>query len=150
MPFSKEGIMEKKSLKKVFIKSLKGLINSMPTMFSIVFLIGLMKSFIPFESIASLFTRSIFIDTTLGALIGSILAGNSINSYIIGNEMLSSGISLFAVTAFLVAWVTVGFVQIPAEKELLGTRFTATRNALSILLAITISLLTVWSLEVIG
>lgn len=141
---------KKKSLKKVFIKSLKGLINSMPTMFSIIFLIGLMKSFIPFESIASLFTKNIFVDTTLGALIGSILAGNSINSYIIGNEMLSSGISLFAVTAFLVAWVTVGFVQIPAEKELLGTKFTATRNSLSLLLAITVSLLTVWSLEVIG
>jgi uncharacterized membrane protein YraQ (UPF0718 family) len=139
-----------KSLKKVFMKSLKGLINSIPTMFSVIFLIGLIKSFISFESIASIFTGNSFIDTTLGSLIGSLLAGNSINSYIIGNEMLASGISLFAVTAFLVSWVTVGFVQIPAESEMLGTRFTTTRNALSVLMAIAISLLTVWSMEVIG
>jgi uncharacterized membrane protein YraQ (UPF0718 family) len=132
------------------MKSLKGLINSIPTMFSVIFLIGLIKSFISFESIASIFTGNSFIDTTLGSLIGSLLAGNSINSYIIGNEMLASGISLFAVTAFLVSWVTVGFVQIPAESEMLGTRFTTTRNALSVLMAIAISLLTVWSMEVIG
>jgi uncharacterized membrane protein YraQ (UPF0718 family) len=141
---------KQKSLKKVFMKSLKGLMNSIPTMFSVIFLIGLIKSFVSFDTLATIFTQNSLVDTTMGALIGSILAGNSINSYIIGNEMLTSGISLFAVTAFLVSWVTVGFVQIPAEKELLGTRFTATRNALSVVLAIAISLLTVWTMEVIG
>jgi len=142
--------MEKKSLLKVFLKSLRGLLNALPMMFSIIFLIGLLKSFVSFEYISNIFTGNKFIDTALGALLGSILAGNSINSYIIGNEMIISGISLFAVTAFIISWVTVGFVQIPVEKEMLGSRFTYTRNILSIVLAVVISLSTVWTLGVIG
>lgn len=143
-------MQKKKSLKKVFLKSLKSLLNTLPTMFGIVLLIGLMKSFVSFESLATLFTQNKIIDTSFGALLGSILAGSSINSYIIGNEMLASGISLFAVTSFLVAWVTVGFVQIPAEKELLGSKFTIIRNILSVFLSIVISLLTVWTLGVLN
>lgn len=139
---------KKKSLKKVFLKSINSLLNTLPIMIGIMLLIGLMKSFISFESLANLFTQNIFIDTTLGAFMGSILAGNSINSYIIGNEMISSGISLFAVTAFIVSWVTVGFVQIPIENELLGKKFTLVRNILSVVFAVIISLFTVWTLGV--
>lgn len=117
-------------------------------MIGIILLIGLMKSFISFESITGIFTQNKFIDTAIGAFLGSILAGNSINSYIIGNELIISGVSLFAVTAFLIAWVTVGFVQIPMEREMLGTKFTITRNIFSIIYAILISLLTVWLLGV--
>ncbi len=140
--------MKQKSVKKIFFKSLKGLLNALPMMIGIILLIGLMKSFISFESVAGIFTQNKFIDTAIGAFLGSILAGNSINSYIIGNEMIISGVSLFAVTAFLISWVTVGFVQIPMEREFLGTRLTLTRNILSILFAIVISLSTVWLLGV--
>ena len=140
--------MKQKSVKKIFFKSLKGLLNALPMMIGIILLIGLMKSFISFESVAGIFTQNKFIDTAIGAFLGSILAGNSINSYIIGNEMIISGVSLFAVTAFLISWVTVGFVQIPMEREFLGTRLTLTRNILSILFAIVISLSTVCLLGV--
>jgi len=140
--------MKQKSVKKIFIKSLKGLLNALPMMIGIILLIGIMKSFISFESVAGIFTQNKFIDTAIGALLGSILAGNSINSYIIGNELIISGVSLFAVTAFIISWVTVGFVQIPMEREFLGTRFTLTRNILSIFYAILISLSTVWLLGV--
>ncbi len=141
---------EKKSLKKIFLKSLKGIVNALPMMIGIVFSIGLLKSFVSFESLANIFTQNKFIDTTLGALLGSVLAGSSINSYIIGNEMLIGGVSLFAVTAFIIAWVTVGFIQIPAEKEFFGSQFTLIRNVSSIFLSIVISLLTVWTLGVIN
>lgn len=140
--------MTQKYLIKKFIKSLKGLINSLPMMIGIILLIGLMKSFISLESIAGIFTQNKYIDTVIGALYGSIFAGNSINSYIIGNELILGGVSLFAVTAFLIAWVTVGFAQIPMEKDLLGIKFTIIRNIFSILFAILISLFTVWFLGV--
>ena len=141
---------KKKSIKKIFMKSLKGLINALPMMFGIVFSLGLMKSFISFEKMATIFTQNKFIDTIMGALLGSVLAGSSINSYIIGNEMVISGVSLFAVTAFIVSWVTVGFVQIPAEKEMFGVKFTLLRNGLSVIFAIAISIVTVWTLGVIS
>jgi len=41
------------------------------------------------------------LDTLLGTGLGSILAGNPLNSYVTGGEMLEKGVSLFAVTAFI-------------------------------------------------
>jgi len=71
------------------------------------------------------------------------LASNPINSYVIGGELLEQGVSLYAVTAFIAAWVTIGWVQLPAEMAALGTKFAVIRNALSFVLCIFISILTV-------
>ncbi len=57
--------------------------------------------------------------------------------------MLQAGVSLVAVTAFLVAWVTVGLVQFPAEAILLGRRFALRRNLLSFFFSILVALATV-------
>ena len=73
---------------------------------------------------------------------GSILAGNPITSYIIGGELLAQGISMTAVTAFLVAWVTVGMVQLPAESILLGKRFAVTRNIAAFVFSVIVAILT--------
>ena len=74
--------------------------------------------------------------------IGSISAGNPITSYIFGGELLDQGINLLAVTAFLVAWVTVGLVQLPAESFLLGKRFAILRNAISFIFSIFVAIIT--------
>ena len=88
-------------------------------------------------------------DTLWGACFGSILAGNPINSYIIGAALLNHGISLFAVTAFIITWVTVGLVQLPAEIASLGLRFALLRNVICLVLAIPIAILTVMILNFI-
>jgi len=49
---------------------------------------------------------------------------------------------LAATTAFILAWVTVGIVQLPAESMILGKRFAILRNILSFISAILIGLLT--------
>ncbi len=90
------------------------------------------------------------LDTLWGACFGSILAGNPINSYVIGGELLKYGISLFAVTALIITWVTVGLVQLPAEIAALGRRFALLRNALSFVLSIPIAILTVMILNLVG
>jgi uncharacterized membrane protein YraQ (UPF0718 family) len=142
---NKEVFMNnKKSKKQIFIKTSKGFLKNIPMMVGVILLISLLKTFVSFETLSRLFIGKPLADTALGALLGSVLAGNSINSYIIGKEMLSSGISLLAVTSFLVAWVTVGFVQIPAERKILGSRFTLIRNSLSVILSILVSITTVW------
>jgi len=137
------GMKKKKSKKQILIKTARGLLGNIPMMAGVIMLISLLKTFVSFQTLSTLFTGNALADTTIGAFFGSILAGNSINSYIVGKEMLASGISLFAVTSFLVAWVTVGFVQIPAEMTMLGRRFTIVRNSLSVILSIAVSLTTV-------
>ncbi len=64
-------------------------------------------------------------------------------SYIIGGELLKNGVSLVAVLAFIVSWVTVGTVQLPAESLMLGRKFALLRNGISLIMAIAIAVLTV-------
>ena len=64
-------------------------------------------------------------------------------SYVIGGELLKNGVSLVAVMAFIVSWVTVGTVQLPAESLMLGRKFALLRNGISLIMAIAISVLTV-------
>lgn len=71
------------------------------------------------SSFTLLFKGNLILAPLLGDILGSILAGNPITSYIIGGELLNEGISLVAVTAFLASWGTVGIIQLPAESILL-------------------------------
>jgi predicted Fe-Mo cluster-binding NifX family protein len=118
-------------------------VTLLPVMIGVVLLIGLFDAFISRELLASIFSGNVALDTLWGACFGSIFAGNPINSYVIGGELLKYGVSLFAVTAFIVTWVTVGLVQLPAEIAAFGKRFALLRNGLSFLLAIPIAIVTV-------
>jgi len=62
-----------------------------------------------------------------------------LTSYIIGGELLKNGVSLVAVLAFIVSWVTVGTVQLPAESLMLGRKFALLRNGISLIMAIAIA-----------
>jgi len=148
MDKNKRSLMARKeSIIAAFYKALKSFTVTLPVLLGVVFLLGLFKIYISSELISSVFTGELFRDTVFGSLIGSISAGNPITSYIIAGELLDEGISLFAVTAFIVAWVTVGVIQLPAEAAILGKRFALTRNALSFIFSILVALATVVTLR---
>lgn len=130
-------------------KPLKSIINTLPVMLGIILLLGLLKSFITFDRISMIFTQNLFLDTGIGALIGSLFAGNSMNSYIIASELGDAGISLYAITAFLVSWVTVGLLQVPIEAEIFGKSFAIKRNLYSALLSMAVAFITVLLWEVL-
>jgi len=125
-------------------KAANALWGTFPVLLGAILLISLADSFIPSETYASLFSGNPLIDPLIGSILGSILAGNPATSYILGGELLDSGVSLLAVTAFLVSWVTVGLLQFPAEAILLGKPFAVSRNIsaflFSILVAIALSM----------
>jgi len=110
-------------------------------------LIAIIIAFIP-KNIA-IVTGNIFTDTLVSGLFGSIAAGNPITSYIIGGELLQSGVSLVVITAFLLTWVTVGIIQFPAESYLLGKRFAVIRNLIAFFSAIVIAFLVLITMSVI-
>ena len=89
-------------------------------------------------------------DTLIGTLSGAVAVGQPIVSYIIGGELLEQGISIYAVTAFVLAWVTLGIVQLPVEAEVLGLRFTVYRNILAFFSTLIVSVATAWTLGAIG
>jgi len=136
-------------LKKSFYQALKNFGTAVPTILGVVLLTGLFNTFVSKEMISSVFQGNPISDTVIGSVVGSISAGNPITSYIIGGELLKDHVSLFAVTAFIVAWVTVGIVQLPAEAAFLGRRFAFLRNGISFVLSIFIAVAVVITLMVI-
>ena len=141
---------KKRTIYNSFYRAVKGFGKALPILLGIVLLLGLFNVFISKEALSTVFVNSLWRDTLIGTGIGSISAGNPVTSYLIGGELLQQGVSLYAVCAFLTAWVTVGLVQFPAEASILGKRFSITRNILSFIFAILVSILTVSSLTVIG
>jgi uncharacterized membrane protein YraQ (UPF0718 family) len=132
-----------------FYKALKSFGKSFPMLLGVIMLMGLFRVFVSNQMLSAVFTGGLLRDTVLGSLMGSISAGNPVTSYIIGGELLKENVSLIAVTAFIVAWVTVGVIQFPAEAGILGRRFAVTRNALAFIFSILISIATVQTLMVI-
>ena len=140
---------KQKNLLFSFYKSFKSFGASVPVLIGVILLLGLFRVNVSPRLISSIFRGDFFGDVLIGSVFGSISAGNPLTSYIIGAELLKEGISLFAVTAFLVAWVTVGIIQLPAEAAILGKQFALKRNLISFVLAIMVSLATVTVLMMI-
>ncbi len=135
--------MDRQRLKEIARRSAKNIIILFPAVVGIVMIIALLDVLIPKSAYSSFFTGNVILDSLIGDIAGSVLAGNPITSYIIGGELLKQGVSLAAVTAFIVAWVTVGSVQLPIEMNMLGRRFAIARNLLSFLLSLIVAVLTV-------
>ena len=132
-----------RKIRNAVIKAAEGLFKMLPLLIGIILLISLAKAIIPETAYASLFRNNALLNPLIGSAVGSILAGSPITSYILGGELLEQGVSLLAVTAFLVAWVTVGIVQIPAESIMLGKRFAIIRNIVGFVFAIIVAVVTV-------
>lgn len=137
--------MEKKKQKQTpmsaLLKAAKGLSKALPIILTVILLISLIKTYVPPKAIVGFFGLSFLTDTLIGAFFGSILAGNSINSYIIGEQLLADGAPLAAVSAFLASWVVVGIAQLPAESTQLGRNFALLRAASGFILALLIALI---------
>lgn len=123
-------------------KSVRGLTNMLPVLVGVVLLVGLIKTVTPQNLYTGLFQQNQAVDSLIGATLGSFLTGNAATSYILGGELMDKEIGLLPVTAFLVSWVTVGVVQLPAES-ILGKKFAIIRNVTSFVLAIVVAAVTI-------
>jgi len=121
----------------------------MPMLLSVIGLMGLFETLVTPEMIHSVFKGSMLSDTLIGTGVGAISVGQPFLSYAIGGELLDDGVSLYAVTAFILSFVTLGLIQLPLEWSLFGTRFTLLRNILSFISALLISIATVFILGLI-
>ncbi|NIA23845.1 MAG: hypothetical protein GWP03_06795 [Proteobacteria bacterium] len=130
-------------------KALKSILFATPIITGVIILIGLFNALFPKRYLTMIFRHNIFADPLIGATLGSVFAGNPINSYIIGGELLKQGISLVAVTAFIVSWVTVGFVSLPGEMLFLGKKFAILRNVLAFIFSIIIAIVVVSLMRVL-
>jgi len=149
-PDSRTSEDRRTALAGAFKSSARQFVNIIPVLAGVVLLIGLFNALMSKELLSLVFSGDAVFDTLWGACFGSIFAGNPVNSYVIGGELLEYGVSLFAVTAVIVAWVTVGLVQIPAEISALGRKFAVVRNLVSFFMSIAVAAATVIVLNLIN
>ena len=128
---------------------MKGVLSALPILLGVILILSLLPFLMSKIDVSSLFGSNAFLNSIIGAVVGSISAGNSITSYVLGGELLNNGIGLIAVTALIVSWVTVGVVQLPAESVILGRKFAIIRNSLSFVLSIVVAIVTVTLLGVV-
>ncbi len=131
-------------------KTLRMFSQIIPLMLGVLLFISLLKASVPPEAYSIVFTGNMVADSFTGAAVGSIAAGNPVTSYIIGGELQAAGVSLVAIIAFIVAWVTVGMLQLPAEMSMLGRGFALKRNAIAFVSSVIIAMLTMATLGVLA
>ena len=120
----------------------------LPILVGILLVVGLMHQLLH-QHYHRWFTGHYLLDPLIGATAGAISFGLPITSYITGGELLQSGVSLLAVTAFLLTWTTVGLVMIPLEAASLGKRFAILRNLLNFVFALFVAAATALTLHLL-
>jgi uncharacterized membrane protein YraQ (UPF0718 family) len=137
----KKILEKKRDFKTILKKTWQSFRTSILILFAFLLVVAFAQALIPPESYKKVFTGNIFLDPLIGAILGSISIGNPIVSYVIGNGLLNSGVDLIAVSAFIISWVTVGFVQIPTEAAFFGKQFALIRTVTSFISAILIGII---------
>ena len=135
------------SLKESIKKTLQIFETILPMMVGILLLINLLNIFLR-DYYTTVFTGNVLIDPLIGAIAGSLSFGIPITSYIVGGELLLAGVSLLAVTAFIMAWTTVGVAMLPLETSFLGKRFALVRNSVNFIFSIIIGILVSYTLRI--
>ena len=124
-------------------------LRMLPNILAVVLLSGFILEFVPINRLSGFLGGGFWADGLIGAGVGSISIGNPLISYVLGGELLDQGVSLMAVTALLVSWVTVGSIQLPAEMQTFGARFALLRNGLSFVFALIIAFLVLISMQLL-
>jgi len=134
-----ETISFKKALKKAFIN----FISITPMMLAVIGLVGIMQVYLSPEVLSTFFGYGSIADTLAGTVAGAVSMGQGMISYVVAEGLMEQGVSHYALSAFILAWVTLGVVQLPAEASVFGVRFTFYRNVLTLISTIVIAYVTV-------
>ena len=124
-----------KKIQKTFKQTLMWFKELIPMLFWILLLISMLKELSLFSYLSNYLDNN-FISIIIADIFGSISAWSTINSYIIANSFWSINENTLIITAFLISWITVWFIQIPAEIYFFGKKFTIIRNIISFIFAI--------------
>lgn len=125
------------------VKMSGGMMKGMASeIIAILFLIGLILTFIPPETIKQFMGESnTLISTLVFAFVGCITLIPAFVAFPLAGSLIGAGASIVPVVAFLTTLTMVGIVTFPLEIKEFGTKFTIVRNSLSFVFAIIISLL---------
>lgn len=128
----KQAMKQSRSMMKTMIGDIVG----------IIFLIGLVLTFIPPSSIeAALGSSNTLWGSAIAAIAGSITLIPAFVAFPLVGSLVQNGASIIPAAAFLTTLTMVGVVTFPLEKREFGTKFALARNLLSFVAALMIAAL---------
>lgn len=134
-------IKDKKKTVAAMKKSKSMMGHMLGEIIAIIFLIGLVITLIPPETIRQVLgSANTFISTVVSAVVGSITLIPAFVAFPLVGSLVDVGASIVPAVAFLTTLTMVGMVTFPLEKKAFGTKFAVTRNALSFGFAVMIAL----------
>lgn len=135
-------IKDKKRTLNSMKRSKKMMGNMIGQIIGILFLIGLILTFIPPHTIKEYLGGSnVFLSTIISALPGSITLIPAFVAFQLVGSIVDMGASIVLSVAFLTTLTMVGFVTFNLERREFGKKFAIARNSLSFVFAIVISIL---------
>lgn len=125
------------------VKMSRGMMGNMVgEIIGILFLIGLILTFIPPETIKQYLGQSnVVISTIISAFVGSVTLIPAFVAFPLVGSLVNVGASIVPIVSFLTTLTMVGIVTFPLEKREFGLKFALTRNLLSFVFAIIIATL---------
>lgn len=137
------SIMKDKEKTLNAMKMSRGMMKNMiGEIIGILFLIGLILTFIPPEIIKNVLGNSNeLISTIVSAVVGSVTLIPAFVAFPLVGSFVDAGASIVPAVAFLTTLTMVGFVTFPLEKEEFGLKFAILRNGLSFMFAVAIAIM---------
>ncbi|SHJ83494.1 Predicted permease [Dethiosulfatibacter aminovorans DSM 17477] len=137
------SIFKNKEKSKEAMKKSRGMMKNMiGDIIGIIFLIGLILTVIPPETIERVLgSGNTLLSSFAAAIIGSITLIPAFVAFPLVGSFVDAGASIVPGVAFLTTLTMVGVVTFPLEKKEFGTKFAVTRNILSFGAAISIAVL---------
>jgi uncharacterized membrane protein YraQ (UPF0718 family) len=127
---------------KAFKIAVKGFIKMVPSLLTILGIVGLILGILTPETISRLIgAEAGFLATGLAAFLGAITLIPSLVAFPLAGSLLRSGATIMTISAFITSLVMVGLVTAPMEIKSLGKKFTLLRNGLSFLGALVIAII---------
>jgi len=133
-------------MKSALSKTIDNFKTSLPITLAVLMLVSLLSPLFQ-KFYSQIFTGNYFVDPLVGAIAGSFSFGIPFVAYVTGGELLKEGVSLLAVTAFILAWSTVYIMLLPLEIAAMGKKFAILRNSLNFISSIIIAILTIITLR---
>jgi uncharacterized membrane protein YraQ (UPF0718 family) len=137
------AILKGKGGAKESMKKSRGMMkNMLGDIIGIIFLIGLLLTFIPPQTIKTVLgSENVVFSSVVAALIGSVTLIPAFVAFPLVGSFVDAGASIVPGVAFLTTLTMVGVVTFPLEKKEFGLKFALSRNVLSFSAAIVIAIL---------
>ena len=123
--------------------SYRRFINILPAFLMMLILVSVVLFLVPDDVISNyLGVENKFAGVLLASFIGSIILMPGFIAYPLAGILLKKGVAYMVLSAFTTTLMMVGVLTYPIEKQYFGIRVTIIRNAISLLIALIIAVVT--------